>query len=64
MATLALGADFTLIGRASLYGLMAGGRPGLDRASEILATQAARTLQLLGVDNIEDLNADHVKLLH
>ncbi|MBG6184185.1 L-lactate dehydrogenase (cytochrome) [Arthrobacter sp. CAN_A214] len=64
VAALALGADFTLIGRAYLYGLMAGGRPGVDRAIEILATQTARTLQLLGVNSIEDLNADHVKLLN
>ncbi|WP_081747431.1 alpha-hydroxy acid oxidase [Arthrobacter sp. Br18] len=64
VAALALGADFTLIGRAYLYGLMAGGRPGVDRAIEILATQTARTMQLLGVNSVEELNADHVKLLH
>ncbi|MBG6215898.1 L-lactate dehydrogenase (cytochrome) [Arthrobacter sp. CAN_A6] len=64
VAALALGADFTLIGRAYLYGLMAGGRPGVDRAIEILGTQTARTMQLLGVNRIEDLDADHVKLLN
>src|SRR5699024_4130594 len=31
VASLALGADFTLIGRAYLFGLMAGGREGVDR---------------------------------
>ncbi|BCW73557.1 hypothetical protein NicSoilB8_46010 (plasmid) [Arthrobacter sp. NicSoilB8] len=36
IAVLALGADFTLIGRAYLYGLMAGGRAGVDRAIQIL----------------------------
>ena len=36
IAALASGADFTLIGRAYLYGLMAGGRAGVDRALEIL----------------------------
>lgn len=35
VAALAMGADFTLIGRAYLYGFMAGGRDGVDRAIEI-----------------------------
>jgi isopentenyl diphosphate isomerase/L-lactate dehydrogenase-like FMN-dependent dehydrogenase len=30
VAAIAHGARFTLIGRAYLYGLMAGGRPGVD----------------------------------
>jgi L-lactate dehydrogenase (cytochrome) len=63
VAALALGADFTLIGRAYLYGLMAGGRAGVDRTIEILGTQTARTLQLLGVNRIGDLTPDHVRLL-
>ncbi len=36
VAAIALGARFTLIGRAYLYGLMAGGEAGVDRAIEIL----------------------------
>ena len=32
VASLALGARFTLVGRAYLYGLMAGGQAGVDRA--------------------------------
>ena len=36
VAAVALGARFTLVGRAYLYGLMAGGRRGVDRAIEIL----------------------------
>ncbi|WP_394248825.1 alpha-hydroxy acid oxidase [Arthrobacter pityocampae] len=63
VAALALGADFTLIGRAYLYGLMAGGRRGVNRTIEILGTQTARTMQLLGVNRIGDLNPDHVRLL-
>ena len=39
VAAIALGAQFTLIGRAYLYGLMAGGEPGVDRTIEILAEQ-------------------------
>ncbi|OUM45513.1 alpha-hydroxy-acid oxidizing enzyme [Arthrobacter agilis] len=63
VAAMALGADFTLIGRAYLYGLMAGGRKGVDRTIEILGTETARTMQLLGVNRIEDLTPDHVRLL-
>jgi L-lactate dehydrogenase (cytochrome) len=63
VASLALGARFTLIGRAYLYGLMAGGREGVDRAIEILADQVRRTMQLLQVASIEELNPSHVTQL-
>lgn len=63
VAALALGADFTLIGRAYLYGLMAGGRAGVDRTIEILAKEITRTMQLLGVTRIEDLTPEHVRFL-
>ncbi|AFU01459.1 L-lactate dehydrogenase (cytochrome) [Nocardia brasiliensis ATCC 700358] len=63
VAALALGARFTLIGRAYLYGLMAGGEPGVDRAIDILRTQVLRTLKLLGVTSIEELEPAHVRLL-
>ena len=49
VAAIALGARFTLVGRAYLYGLMAGGEAGVDRAIEILSEQVARTMRLLGV---------------
>ena len=61
IAALALGADFTLIGRAYLYGLMAGGRRGVDRSIEILRGEIVRTMKLLGVNRIADLNPDHVR---
>lgn len=64
VASLALGADFVLIGRAYLYGLMAGGRPGVDRSIEILRRQIIRTMKLLGVSSIGDLSPEHVQLLH
>ena len=62
VAALALGADFTLIGRAYLYGLMAGGRAGVDRSIGILASQAARTMALMGVAGVSELTPDHVRL--
>lgn len=57
---LALGADFVLIGRAYLYGLMAGGREGVDRVIELLAGELKNTLQLLGAKDISELNRNHV----
>ncbi len=63
VAALAMGADFTLVGRAYLYGLMAGGREGVDRAIEILTKEIVRTMKLLGVASVADLNPDHVTQL-
>ena len=57
VAALALGADFTLIGRAYLYGLMAGGRRGVDRTIEILTKDIERTMRLLGVTSVSELEA-------
>lgn len=62
VAGLALGADLVLVGRAYLYGLMAGGERGVDRAAEILTTEAARTMRLLGVRAVADLGPNHVQL--
>ena len=64
VAALAHGAHFTLIGRAYLYGLMAGGRDGVDRTIEILQGQIRRTMQLLGVTTLDELEPRHVTALH
>lgn len=63
VASIAQGASFTLIGRAYLYGLMAGGREGVDKTIEILRGQIARTMKLLGVNNLQELEPGHVKIL-
>ncbi|WP_043563679.1 alpha-hydroxy acid oxidase [Actinomyces israelii] len=63
IASVALGARFTIIGRAYLYGLMAGGRAGVDRAIEILSEEVVRTMKLLGVSSIEELEPRHVTQL-
>jgi L-lactate dehydrogenase (cytochrome) len=52
---LALGADGCAIGRAYLYGLMAGGEAGVNKALDILAEQFKRTMQLLGVRSVAEL---------
>lgn len=63
VASIALGAKFTLIGRAYLYGLMAGGRQGVDRTITILRSEIERTMKLLGVSSLEELEPRHVTQL-
>ena len=63
VAAIACGANFTLVGRAYLYGLMAGGRRGVDRAIQILSDEVARTMKLLGVRSVDELEPGHVTLL-
>jgi L-lactate dehydrogenase (cytochrome) len=63
VAAIALGARCTLVGRAYLYGLMAGGEPGVERAIDILHSGVIRTMQLLGVTCLEELSPKHVTQL-
>ncbi len=63
VAAIALGARCTLVGRAYLYGLMAGGEAGVHRAIEILAGGVTRTMALLGVTCLEELSPRHVTQL-
>jgi len=63
VAALAAGANFTWIGRAYLYGLMAGGKAGVDKTLEIFRTQITRTFKLLGVQSVADLTPDHVRFV-
>jgi L-lactate dehydrogenase (cytochrome) len=58
----AAGARTVLVGRAYLYGLMAGGERGVQRAVDILGAEVARTLQLLGVPSVAELTPDRVRL--
>jgi L-lactate dehydrogenase (cytochrome) len=62
VAALALGARTTLVGRAYLYGLMAGGERGVERAVQILEREILRTMQLLGVRSVAELGPQHVRL--
>jgi L-lactate dehydrogenase (cytochrome) len=60
VAARALGADAVMIGRAYLYGIMAGGQDGVLRAYRILAEEYQRSMQLLGVRRTVDLSGRHV----
>jgi L-lactate dehydrogenase (cytochrome) len=62
VAAMAHGARATLVGRAYLYGLMAGGERGVQRAVDILTAEITRTMRLLGVRSFAELTPGHVKL--
>ena len=62
VAAVALGARAALVGRAYLYGLMAGGERGVQKVAEILAREVAATLALMGVSRVVDLRPEHVLL--
>ena len=61
-AAVGLGARACLVGRPYLYGLMAGGEAGVAKAIEIYASELRRTMQLLGVSRLENLDASIVRL--
>jgi len=53
---LALGADAVLIGRAYLYGLAAGGEAGVTRILDLLRSEMARTMALMGCPSVSALD--------
>jgi L-lactate dehydrogenase (cytochrome) len=57
---LCLGARAVLIGRAYIYGLAAAGQDGVSRALEILRTDMIRTMKLLGVQSVGDLDRSYL----
>jgi L-lactate dehydrogenase (cytochrome) len=62
VAAVGLGAKAAMIGRAYLYGLMAGGERGVDRALSILRDDVVRTMQLLGIRSLGELDDSTVAL--
>lgn len=62
IAAVAMGARAVLVGRAYLYGLMAGGERGVQRAADLLRTDAIRTMRLLGATRVADLGPERVRM--
>jgi len=58
---LALGAKCVLLGRATLFGLAAGGRDGVDRALAILLDELHRTMLLTGCGTPDKFSGDHIR---
>jgi L-lactate dehydrogenase (cytochrome)/(S)-mandelate dehydrogenase len=55
---LCLGAKFVFVGRATLYGVAAGGEAGARRALDILREEVDMTLALIGCPNVAELGPD------
>jgi (S)-mandelate dehydrogenase len=50
-----------MLGRATLYGLIAGGQPGVERALAILTSEIDRVLGQLGCNSIGELSPRFVR---
>lgn len=59
---LALGAKACMMGRAYLYGLGAAGERGVDHVIDLLASELRRTMALIGVSTVKDLDSDFLAL--
>lgn len=57
----ALGADAVLLGRATTYGLAAGGEAGVAHAINLLKTEVDRVVGLLGCSNLSQLDAGYIR---
>jgi L-lactate dehydrogenase (cytochrome) len=62
VAAVALGARACLVARAYLYGLMAGGEAGVQRAADLLSSGITRTMALMGVTSLDELTPDKVRI--
>ena len=60
LKALCMGAQAVLVGRAYAYGFTAEGRAGVAKAISILKADLERTMTLLGVESLKDLNASFV----
>ena len=55
---LALGADFTMVGRPLMYGIGADGAKGLKRIVDIIKEEVSTALGLVGLNDIKDISSD------
>lgn len=62
VAAVAMGAHACMVGRAYLYGLMAGGEAGVQRAADLLTRDITRTMRLLGANDLSELTSERVRL--
>lgn len=57
VTALCLGAQFVFVGRATLYGMVAGGLPGVRRAITILNDEIDRVMAQIGCSSLTQLDA-------
>ncbi|HEY3459920.1 MAG TPA: alpha-hydroxy acid oxidase [Casimicrobiaceae bacterium] len=61
LKALSLGAKAVGLGRYYLFPLAAAGRPGVERALEIMKTELERDMKLMGCRSIEQLSRDNLR---
>ena len=61
-AAIALGAKAVFIGRAYLYGIMAGGQRGVEKVVEIMKRDFINTMALTGARNVSELQEAGAKI--
>jgi (S)-mandelate dehydrogenase len=64
ITALCLGADFTFVGRATLYGLAAGGVPGIRKAIGILRQEVETVGRQMGCGDVAAFGPAHLNLPH
>jgi (S)-mandelate dehydrogenase len=64
VTALCLGPDFTFIGRAALYGLAAGGMPGIRKAIAILRQEVETVGRHLGCGDVAAFGAERLRSAH
>lgn len=64
LKAIALGARACMAGRGYLYGLSAGGEPGVDHALSVLRAEIVRDMALLGCRNIGEIDGARVRDRH
>lgn len=62
VAAIGMGAQAVLVGRAYLYGLMAGGESGVRRVIDILEKEIRTTMQLMGARDLQEVRSSGVRL--
>jgi isopentenyl diphosphate isomerase/L-lactate dehydrogenase-like FMN-dependent dehydrogenase len=62
LKAIAMGASMVMVGRATLFGLAAGGEAGVTRALEIYRTEIDRALALVGCKRLSDLGRGHLAM--
>jgi isopentenyl diphosphate isomerase/L-lactate dehydrogenase-like FMN-dependent dehydrogenase len=60
LKALAMGASMVMVGRATLFGLAAGGEAGVSRALEVFREEIDRAMALSGVRRLDELSRDHI----
>jgi len=62
LAAIGFGADAVFVGRAYLYGIMAGGQKGVERVVEILKNEIETNMRLLGITSLAELTPERIRL--